>query len=366
MSKAVGLRKQPKVNIAETNIANFGSDLEKSIRQASGDHEPAWKTAGKKAGLEVWRVKAFKLQEVPAKLQGTFYSGDSYIVLRTIGTPNSKEFSYDVHFWIGSESSQDEVGTAAYKTVELDDFLGGKPVQHREVDGHESVQFLTYFKDGLRVLSGGFDTGFAHVKPEEYRPRLLQVHGDKKYIAVSEVPLDVKSLNSGDPFILDKGTDIYIWIPSGAQILEKSRVGQVARAISDERPGNQTIHQQEEEGAFWKALGFSGPQTVSPPVAEEKSVEVRKLFKLSDASGKLTFEKIAEGKDVNKAALKSDDVFIVDLGYHVFAWVGKNASAAERKNALQHAQQYLTQRGGNPATPITRIPEGGDHDEFKI
>jgi len=311
-------------------------------------------------------VKAFKLQEVPAKLQGNFYSGDSYIVLRTVAIPNSKDFSYDVHFWIGAESSQDEVGTAAYKTVELDDFLGGKPIQHREVDGSESSQFLSYFKDGFRVLSGGFDTGFAHVKPEDYRPRLLRIHGDKKYIAVTEVPYDVKSLNSGDPFILDKGTDIYIWIPSGAQILEKSRAGQVARAISDERPGNQTVHQADEESAFWKAFGFSGPQPVSAATVDEKPVDVRKLFKLSDASGKLTFQKIGEGKDVNKAALKSDDVYIVDLGYHVFAWIGKNASVAERKSALQNAQQYLTQRGGNPATPITRIPEGGDHDEFKI
>jgi len=34
---------------------------------------------------------------------------------------------------------------------------------------------LKYFKNQIKLLSGGVESGFKHVKPEEYKPRLLHL-----------------------------------------------------------------------------------------------------------------------------------------------------------------------------------------------
>lgn len=52
----------------------------------------------------------------------------------------------------GDFCTQDERGSAAIFAVQMDDYLGGKPIQYREVQGHESKTFLGYFKPAIKYM----------------------------------------------------------------------------------------------------------------------------------------------------------------------------------------------------------------------
>jgi len=359
--------KQTKYNIEETNIALLGSDLEKQVKAASAAGEKAWENAGKRPGLQIWRIEKFKVVAWPKEEYGKFFDGDSYIVLNTWKKPDNEKLHWDIHFWLGDNTTQDEAGTAAYKTVELDTLLGGEPVQHREVQDYESPLFLTYFKPGPQILSGGIESGFRHVKPTEYKPRLLHVKG-RKNIRVREVPISKDSLNSGDVFILDAGLKIFQLNGSKAGPGEKAKAAQLSRAIDDERGGKPEVIVVEEndssEKEFWGFFGGFGPLKSAAEGGQDDEVKGdKKLFRLSDASGKMTFTEVAAGK-IPKNKLDTKDVFVFDAGNEVFVWIGLGATAEEKRCGLGYAQQYLKNNNRPSFTPISKILEGAENEVF--
>lgn len=63
-------------------------------------------------------------------------------------------------------------------SVQLDDHLGGSPIQYREVQDHESDLFLSHFPKGVRYVPGGIASGFSHVdRNAAGEKRLFQVKG---------------------------------------------------------------------------------------------------------------------------------------------------------------------------------------------
>lgn len=370
------MQKKQVFNLEDSNVAGLGSDLDKKCRETAAATEKAWAKAGKKPGMQIWRIEQFKVKasQTPA---GTFYNDDSYICLNTykckdMNGKETEKLGWDVHFWLGETTSQDEYGTAAYKTVELDDFLGGGPVQHRECSGFESKLFLSYFKDGVSLLEGGVESGFNKIKPTEYRPRLLHLKG-RKNIRIQEVPAEYKSLNSGDCFVMDCGLDLFQWAGKTAGKNEKARAAQLCRAIDDERSGQPEVHvfaqgDKDESEFFDKFTEYKSGEipTISDDGADDAAWEKlseKSLWQLSDSSGSLEFKEVAKTK-VQKSLLNDDDVFIFDIGCEVFAWIGKGASAAEKKGGLDAAQKYLKKAGKAPQTPITKILQGAENEVF--
>jgi len=358
------------VPIGNSNIANLSGKENHDAKHDSSTHEAAWKGAGSKEGIEQWRIFNFAVHRLPENQNGTFYSGDSYIVLNSYKVGSSMALKYDLFFWLGEKTSQDEAGTAAYKTVELDDFLNGAAIQHREVQGYESETFLKVFGGHIKILEGGVDSGFQHVKPEDYQPRLLHFRG-KRLVRVTQVPLAVSSMNEGDVFVLDAGLQIFTWFGSSASVFDKRKANEVVEDLKDERlgkPKSFIVVGYEECDDFWKLLGGKGKAMPAIPdndtVAPQYNIS---LLCLSEESGNLKFNEVgnvAPSKKLARSLLNSDDVFILDAGVEVYVWVGKHSTAQEKKEAIPTAVKYLAAHNKPASTPIKRLVEGGEVDAF--
>eukprot|EP00475_Leptophrys_vorax_P038484 TRINITY_DN67_c0_g2_i1.p1 TRINITY_DN67_c0_g2~~TRINITY_DN67_c0_g2_i1.p1 ORF type:complete len:400 (-),score=131.38 TRINITY_DN67_c0_g2_i1:49-1191(-) len=356
--------------LEDSNIAGLGSKADKDLRKAAAETAEEWKGAGQKAGIEIWRIEKLKVVHWPTNQYGTFFDGDSFIILNSYYHPEQPtKLLYNVHFWLGKDTSQDEAGVAAYKTVELDDLLGQLPVQFREVQGFESEEFLKLF-GAIKILSGGVDSGFNKVKPEDYKPRLMHVKGNKKSVKVSEVGCSAASLNQGDVFILDAGLELYQWNGTDSAIPEKRKANEVVAQIRDERLGKPHItvlDGLEDNEAFWGILGDKSQVKSAAEGGDDAKVavnHVKKLFKVSDATGALEMTEVGSGH-FGKELLDTNDVFIVDTEASLFVWVGLGANKDERASAFKYANDYLAKAGRPLTTPVVRVVEGSTNPGFE-
>uniref|UniRef100_A0A8C6TZM6 Scinderin like b n=1 Tax=Neogobius melanostomus TaxID=47308 RepID=A0A8C6TZM6_9GOBI len=330
-----------------------------------------FETAGKQAGLQIWRIENFDLKPVPKACHGSFYIGDAYLLLHTI---NPK--IYNIHMWLGNECSQDESGSAAILAGQLDDFLGGGPVQHREVQGSESTTFQGYFKTGLTYKKGGMASGFQHVVTNSADvKRLLHVKG-RRIVRATEVELTWNSFNKGDCFILDLGKDIYQWCGSECNRYERLKASEVAIGIRDnERNGRAKLHlleEGEEPEDFNKVLGPKQALLLPLltmrrwmcPTRRRATISVPQI---SDASGSMKVTTVASSSPFKQAMLSPEECYILDNGVdgYIFVWKGPKANMSERKTAMSSGQTFIRDKGYSTKTQVQVLPGGAETTLFK-
>ncbi|KAK3575278.1 hypothetical protein QTP86_023396, partial [Hemibagrus guttatus] len=327
-----------------------------------------FQTAGKEPGLQIWRVENLDLVQVPKQHYGNFYIGDAYILLYTTPAP-----SYAIHMWLGGECSQDESGAAAIFATQLDDFLGGSPVQFREVQNNESLTFLSYFKSGVKYKQGGVASGFQHVVTNDMNvKRLLHVKG-RRVIRATEVPLLWSSFNHGDSFIIDLGKDIYQWCGRDCNRFERVKASQVAIDIRDnERNGRAKLHMVEDDSEPDAVIAALGPKPEIPAGSPDEEAVDRAskkgtLYMVSDAAGSMKTSVVAQSSPFKQEMLSPNECYILDNGTDgkIFLWKGPKASDTERKAAMNAAEQFIKDHNYPKNTLIQVLPAGGETTLFK-
>jgi len=290
--------------------------------------------------------------------------------------------------------------------IELDKRLGGTAVQHREVQGRESVQFLSYFKHSVTYLEGGVaSSNVQNNQSTSSEPILYQIKGtvEKNTLRLIQVPLRRDSLNAGDVFVLNApGSSVWLWRGTDSNPDEKTKGLEVAQSFCGGNSASTTApitldqgvnDDEKQAAAFWKYLpgkiAVLGPIKRSIHVQEADAkddkgkgfVPVLYEIRAGSADGKQPphFRKVAKAREVPvgptrdmqprlpRSKLKSTSVFLLDTGFHVYVWWGLQCSSGgggiHKGNAVGLAQQYI-QDYERPSLPVTVLKERQEVPSF--
>ncbi|XP_014743582.1 PREDICTED: villin-1 [Sturnus vulgaris] len=326
-------------------------------------------------GIQIWRIENMEMVPVPTKSYGNFYEGDCYVLLST--RKSGSNFSYDIHYWLGKESSQDEQGAAAIYTTQMDEHLGSVAVQHREVQGHESETFRTYFKQGIIYKKGGVASGMKHVETNTYNvQRLLHVKG-KKNVVAGEVEMSWKSFNRGDVFLLDLGQLIIQWNGPESNRNERLRAMTLAKDIRDRERGGRAkvgVVDGEDEDAspeLMKVLKhvLGEKRNIQPAIPDDKVDQIvkssLKLYHVSNANGNLVIQEVAV-RPLTQDMLLHEDCYILDQGgIRIFVWKGKNANKEEKQQAMSRALGFIKAKNYPDSTSVETENDGSESAVFR-
>ncbi|KAK2509868.1 hypothetical protein MC885_005493 [Smutsia gigantea] len=326
-------------------------------------------------GVQIWRIEAMQMVPVPSSTLGSFFDGDCYIVLAIHKTGSN--LSYDIHYWIGQASSQDEQGAAAIYTTQMDDYLKGRAVQHREVQGNESDTFRGYFKQGIVIRKGGVASGMKHVETNSHEiQRLLHVKG-KRNVVAKEVEMSWKSFNRGDVFLLDLGKLIIQWNGPESNHMERLKGMTLAKDIRDQERGGRSyvgVVDGENEKASPQLMEIMnhvlGQRKELKPAVPDMGVEPAlkaslKLYHVSDSEGKLVVREVAT-RPLTQDLLSHGDCYILDQGgLRIYVWKGKDANARERKEAMSQALNFIKAKQYPPSTQVEVQNDGAESPIFQ-
>ncbi|HME51173.1 MAG TPA: hypothetical protein VKM55_03065 [Candidatus Lokiarchaeia archaeon] len=185
--------------------------------------------------------------------------------------------------------------------------------------------------------------------------------------------VDKPIFSTGDSYLLDAGTTVFLWLGEGSSTDEKETAAIEAHKLEVDRAVQIiSIDQGQESDEFFNALVPIGSfRLVEKNLVGSMLVDVETgswagHMDHVDALYRVSSEDF-EG-DINKmqyvqvpfenGSLDSGNVYIADLGDEILVWIGSGSNVKERMMAGRWAYKFDAERAG--AQPILYYDEGED------
>lgn len=201
-------------------------------------------------------------------------------------------------------------------------------------------------------------------KDQANRSVLYHIKGTIKHqsISVHLVPCRCDSLNKGDVFVLTTTEKhIWLWRGSSSNADERGKGLELAQSFASQR-GLQvsTLDQGKDDvkanAEFWKHL-LPGKIKEADECDDIGVSFVPTLFKVCFEQKLRSIARDFE--PFSRSTLRSEDIHLLDTGFHVFLWWGLSSEGVEsdRWKSFSLANQYFRDYK-RPTLPITIVLEG--------
>ncbi|CAF0824220.1 unnamed protein product [Brachionus calyciflorus] len=333
--------------------------------------------AGHIPGIVCYEIDKFLPSPVETSLNGKFFEGDCYIILKTY-YDESNNLNWQIFYWIGSQSTLDKQACAAMHAVNLRNLLGATCRTQREEQNEESDEFLDLFGNDLCYIEGArTSSGFYTVEDVEYVTRMYKVTGTQRII-LEPVPIHYESLDPRHVFLLDYGMTIFLWNGAKCNPITRSKARLFAENINKYERKFQAELIQQKQGdevlQFWKILeGPPEPEFFTKEFSESSNPPENdkfqpKLYKVGIGMGYLELPQVQAntGKLVlTKELLDTRGVYILDCFSDIFVWIGRKSTRLVRTAALKLSTSLEAMINRPSHTMVTSTLEGTENQIFK-
>ncbi|KAL7019876.1 hypothetical protein ACKWTF_011282 [Chironomus riparius] len=326
---------------------------------------------GNGEGLTIWEIENFLPNKIDEVTHGKFYEGDCYIVLKTF--VQESQLSWEIYFWIGSNTSLDKKACAAIHAVNLRNYLGARCRTIREEQGDESDEFLALFDNDIVYIEGEHTgTGFFSIESSTFNTRLYVIHNDETTLHLEPVTIDYSSLDIHNVYLLDSGLKLFLWFGKKAKNTVKSKARLMTEKINKNERKNKAeimMETQGQEGVdFLKLLNVTDPDEKPElkTVPDEWIRDNPRLYIIQLGLGYLEMPQVTlPQQKLVHTLLNSKNVYLLDCGTDLFVWFGKKSTRLVRAAAVKLSTELFNMIKRPPFSTITRVQEGTETQIFK-